>query len=192
MSTNSLRNLRDFMFRGLSFEAEADYFNAGIRIGSQTTTTETLLMEEALSPFAGEALQMARVYALLFCFENSVRRLIQARLAEKCGSDWWIVAVPKSIRDFADGRKASALKDSWLEGESKELIQFVEFGHLADIVANRWTTFRTSYRPEHWLKQRMYELEKTRNFIAHNRLLLQAEFQRIYMYVADWNRMVGL
>lgn len=185
------------MFRGLSFEAEADYFpNAGIRIGSETTTTETLLMEEALSPFAvdmrNEALQMARVYALLYCFENSVRKLIQERLTEKCGTDWWSVAVPKAVRDFADGRKASALKDSWLEAESKEAIQFVEFGHLADIITNRWEDFSDLIPTQHWLKQRMYELEKARNFIAHNRLLLQTEFQRIYMYVADWNRMVGL
>jgi hypothetical protein len=36
------------------------------------------------------------------------------------------------------------------------------------------------------------ELEKARNFVAHNRLLQAGEFQRIEMYVNDWNRMVGL
>ena len=41
-------------------------------------------------------------------------------------------------------------------------------------------------------KQRLDELEKARNFIAHNRLLLSSEFQRIEMYVSDWNRVVGL
>jgi hypothetical protein len=38
----------------------------------------------------------------------------------------------------------------------------------------------------------MDEPEKTRNFIAHNRALLPSEYQRIYMYIADWNRVVGL
>jgi hypothetical protein len=45
---------------------------------------------------------------------------------------------------------------------------------------------------QHWLKQRMDELEKARHFIAHNRVLLPSVFQRIYMYVRDWNRVIGL
>jgi hypothetical protein len=32
----------------------------------------------------------------------------------------------------------------------------------------------------------MTELEKARNFAAHHRMLLPSEFQRIYMYIADW------
>ena len=35
-------------------------------------------------------------------------------------------------------------------------------------------------------------MEKVRNFIANNRMLLPSEFQRVYMYIADWNRVVGL
>jgi hypothetical protein len=31
----------------------------------------------------------------------------------------------------------------------------------------------------------MDELEKTRNFIAHNRMLLPTEFNRIYMNITD-------
>jgi hypothetical protein len=38
----------------------------------------------------------------------------------------------------------------------------------------------------------MDELEKTRHFIARNRALLPSEYQRVYMYIADWNRVVGL
>jgi len=38
----------------------------------------------------------------------------------------------------------------------------------------------------------MDELEKARNFIAHNRMLLPSEFHRIYLYIADWNRVIGL
>lgn len=185
------------MFRGLSFEAEADHFrNAGIRVGADLATAEAALLEEALSPFAvdmrNEALQMARLYALIYCFENSVRKLIEDRLREKCGLDWWATAVPKNVHDFAENRQIAALKDSWLEGENKDLMQFIEFGHLADIIVYRWDDFSDLIPSQHWLKQRMYELEKARNFMAHNRLLLESEFQRIYMYVGDWNRMVGL
>jgi hypothetical protein len=38
----------------------------------------------------------------------------------------------------------------------------------------------------------MDELEKVRNFIAHNRMLLPSEFARTYLYIADWNKTIGL
>ena len=45
---------------------------------------------------------------------------------------------------------------------------------------------------EEWKGKEMDEMEKARNFIAHNRMLLPSEFQRLYMYIADWNRVIGL
>ncbi len=63
---------------------------------------------------------------------------------------------------------------------------------LADIIVCKWDLFDTIIPSQHWIKQRMFELEKARNFIAHNRMLLPSEFQRVYMYIADWNRLVGL
>ena len=68
----------------------------------------------------------------------------------------------------------------------------MQFGHLADIIIANWEDFSDLVPTQHWLKQRFEELEKARNFIAHNRLLLPGEFARIEMYVADWNRMVAL
>lgn len=74
------KDLRDFLFRGLMFESEASVFQgAGIQIGADTTESEEKLLAEALSPFSiarrNEALEMARLYALLYCFENEVRAL---------------------------------------------------------------------------------------------------------------------
>ena len=63
------------MFRGLMFEAEAsDFQAAGIQIGADQTETEERLLAEALSPFPvalrNNALEMARLYAISFSFEN--------------------------------------------------------------------------------------------------------------------------
>ena len=87
-------NIREWMFRALMFEAEAEQFkSAGIRIGADTEQAEKALMEETLSPFPiqtrNEGLRMARLYALVNCFENSVRDLIKERLKDKFDSDWW-------------------------------------------------------------------------------------------------------
>lgn len=191
------KDLRDWLFRGLMFEAEAERFrSAGIRVGASTVEAEKALLDETLSPFGidlrNEALQMARLYALVYCFENSVRSLITERLKEHFGINWYVDKVPKKIKDFAQTRQEEAQKNSWLEGQKKDPLSFVQFGQLADIIIANWDDFSDLMPTQHWLKQRLDELEKSRNFIAHNRMLLQGEFQRIEMYIADWNRMVGL
>jgi hypothetical protein len=153
------------------------------------------LLDEALSPFGvqrrNNALEMARLYAVIHCFENEVRSFIREALEEKVGTEGQD-RLPQKARDHAESRKAAALNDSWLEGEKTDLLGFLEFGHLAQIIVSQWEHFQDIIPPQHWLKQRMDELEKVRHFIAHSRMLLPSEFQRVYMYVADWNHVVGL
>jgi HEPN superfamily Swt1-like protein len=188
--------LRDFLFRGLMFEAEAANFQtAGIQVGADTRQAEERLLSEALSPFnvasRNNALEMARLYAVLHCFENEVRALIRETLEEKEGPDW-IDKLPKKVKEFADSRQKTAFEDSWLEGEKSDLLGFVDFGQLSSIIVEKWSLFEDIVPSQHWLKQRMDELEKVRNFIAHNRMLLPSEFQRLYLYIADWNKAIGL
>lgn len=188
--------VRDFLFRGLMFESEAlDFQRAGIQIGANAAATEESLLREALAPFGisrrNSALEMARLYAILFCFENEVRSFIRERLEEKDGIDW-NEKLPHKILTHAQSRKETAMKDSWLEGEKTDLLGFSDFGQLAQIIIEKWEFFKDIIPSQHWLKQRMDEMEKSRNFIAHNRMLLPSEFQRLYMYIADWNRVIGL
>ncbi len=189
--------VREWLFRGLMFEAEAERFRAaGIRVGADASLAERSLMEESLDPFGidsrNEALLMARIYAVLYCFENAVRSLISDRLRERHGVGWWTTQIPTKIREYAEARQKEAKETSWLEGQKQDPLGFVQFGHLADIAVANWDDFSDLIPSQHWLKQRFEELEKARNFIAHNRILLPGEFARIEMYVADWNRMVGL
>ena len=178
------------------FEAEAEAFRkAGIQIGARSTEAEENLLKEALAPFSvarrNNALEMARLYAVLFCFENEIRDFIRDTLEEKEGVEW-PKNLPAKITEHIESRQATILKDSWLEGEKIDVLGLVDFGHLAQIIINKWDYFKDIIPTQHWLKQRMDELEKARNFIAHNRMLLPSEFTRMYMYISDWNRMIGL
>lgn len=193
---NQRKDIRDFMFRGLMFESEAGQFqSAGIQVGADQSEVEERLLSTALSAFGvsrrNNALNMARLYAVLHCFENEVRALIRETLEEKEGTDW-IDKLPNKIKVFAESRQKTAVDDSWLEGEKSDILGFVDFGHLAAIISENWKHFEAVIPSQHWLKQRMDELEKVRHFIAHNRVLLPSEYQRVYMYVADWNAAVGL
>jgi hypothetical protein len=193
---NKKKDIRDFLFRGLMFESEATKFqSAGIQIGADSQYAEEQLLDESLAPFSivrrNNALQMARLYAVLHCFENEIRDYIRETLTENDGTDWW-TKLPIKMKSHAESRQEAALKDSWLEGEKTDFLGFIDFGMLASIMIEKWTYFSNVIPSQHWLKQRMEELEKVRNFIAHNRVLLPSEFQRVYMYIADWNRVIGL
>lgn len=194
--TNSTKDLRDYLFRGLMFESEAGQFqSAGIQIGADLGYAEERLLSETLAAFSvlsrNNALQMARLYAALHCFENAVRAYVRETLLEKDGPDW-MDKLPPAINKFAEDRQKTAMKDSWLEGEKTDPLGFIEFGHLAQIIISKWQYFDDILPSQHWLKQRMDELEKVRHFIAHNRMLLPSEFNRVYMYITDWNHVVGL
>jgi hypothetical protein len=190
--------LRDFLFRGMLFDAEAERFRrAGIQIGLDRSEQEEALLLEALSQFGiqrrNDALEMARLYAVLHAFENEIRRLVKDTLDENVGADWWNSdPLPKKIREKADGRRKTALADSWLEGAKDENLEYVDFGDLSQIIIANWELFKDLIPSQSWLNQRMIELEKARNFVAHNRMLLPNEFQRIYMYISDWNKTVGI
>ena len=113
-------------------------------------------------------------------------------MLEEAEGQEWLNKLPPKIKEHAESRREVALKDSWLEGEKADLLGFVDLGQLAQLIIVKWDYFKDIIPTQQWLKQRMDELEKSRNFIAHNRMLLPSEFQRLYMYIADWNRVIGL
>lgn len=196
--TDTRRNLRDFVFRGLLFQSESEVFRkAGIDVGIDLGEAEEQLLLESLAPFGvkrrNDALEMARLYAVLHAFENEVRSLIRDTLEEKIGPGWWDGdAVPNSVKKIAESRQKTAEKDSWLEGAKGDKLEYVDFGDLSTIIIQNWEHFKLIMPTQDWIKQRMTELEKARNFVAHNRMLLPSEFQRIFMYISDWNKVIGL
>lgn len=178
------------------FESEAANFQrAGIQVGADQSHTEEQLFKEALAPFSlsqrNSALEMARLYGLLFCFESELRSFVRERLEANEGSGWQENLPPKVLSQ-AESRRNDALKNSWLEGEKTDVLGFVDFGNLTTIIIEKWDFFKDIVPSQHWLKQRMDEMEKARNFVAHNRKLLPSEFQRLYMYINDWIRVLGM
>lgn len=190
------KDLRDFLFRGLMFESEAAGFqSAGIQVGADIGQAEERLLSEALASFTltrrNNGLEMARLYAVLHCFENEIRSYLRETLEENEGPDWQNT-LPQKVKKNSELRQKTALQDSWLEGDKSDILGFVDFGDLSSIMIEKWQFFEDVVPSQHWLKQRMEELEKARNFVAHNRMLLPSEFQWIYMYIVDWNRVIGL
>lgn len=96
--------MRDFIFRVLIFESGINVFRkAGINIGADITQSEAHLLADSLDLFSiehrNDALEMARLYAVLHAFENAVRSMIRGALEEAKGPSWWDTdAVSENMR----------------------------------------------------------------------------------------------
>lgn len=193
--TDQYTELRDWMFRAVTFEAEAEQFRAsGIRIGFDQGGIEARLLEETLAPFSlnlrNQSIKMSRIYAQIYCLENSARQLVRDRLLERYGPTWWELKTPNKVKDYAIRVRSDMLSNTWLEGESGDDLTFITFGHLTDIIINNWADFADIIPTQHWLKQKLDEIEKSRNWIAHNRFLQANEFIRLELHVRDWIKQV--
>jgi hypothetical protein len=63
---------------------------------------------------------------------------------------------------------------------------------MPGIILSNWADFNDLFDSQEWVKSRFGEMEKSRNVIAHNNVLEDAEIDRIRLYLQDWARIVGL
>ena len=191
-------SLRDFIFRSLLFDLEINVFRkSGINVGADITQSEAHLLADSLDLFSierrNDALEMARLYAVLHAFENTVRSMIRSALEEVKGPRWWDTdAVPEKMRTNVKKREDNIRKNSWIEVRKGDSLEFTTLGDLANIIMKNWEIFETYIPSQVWIKQQMEELEQARNLIAHNRVLQPEEIKRMYMYILDWNKKIGL
>lgn len=134
--------------------------------------------------------KMAYVYCLFYCFENLVRELVAQRLEERKGADWWNNCVPESVRKRVEQKRADTEKNKWHQAVYQSNIDLTLFGDLASIIVKEWAEFDDLFPSQPWVKQRLDELERSRNVIAHANLLPEPEIERIEQYLEDWLRQV--
>jgi hypothetical protein len=189
-------DIRAWLFRALAFETEADEFRlAGIRVGASVNESSDDELSEILAPFAvsmrTDAIANSRLFAIIFCFENSVRKLVEQRLEETHGTDWWTKCVAGSVRSAAEKVKSNAVSNAWLDGVTVGMVSFLTFGQLKKVIIDNWTDFEDLIPTQSWLNQKMDEIESVRNYVAHSRKVSTRELERLLLYMADWNQQVG-
>lgn len=152
--------------------------------------------EEALTSFSYsirvEAGRMARTYELLFCFENSVRELIEDRLKEAYGvNDWWTKGVSEEIRQKAERLSMREQQAPWHSPRGGTLLAFVDFPILASIITDGWEHFEDLLGKTSWVVNVFEEMNQSRRAIAHTGVLAQHDIERMELRVRDWLRAVG-
>jgi hypothetical protein len=139
-----------------------------------------------------EAGRMAGVYQLLFCFENSVRELIEDRLKEAYSVEkWWEDGVPENIRTNAERLKSKEKQTPWHGPRGGSLLAFVDFPILAEIITACWEQFEYLLGKREWVTGLFDEMNQSRRAIAHTGVLRQIDVERMEMRVRDWLQVVG-
>jgi len=164
----------------------------GIDAGIVERKEETKIEESDFSPILiNKARNMGNVYEVFFCLENAVRDLIEERLAERNGQNWWDNCVPEKVRKVAEDLRKKEEKNKYHAQRSSSLIGYTMFGNLGQIIVANWDNFSDLFPDQHWISSRFNDLELSRNIIMHTGVLPEIEIGRIQSITRDWIRQVG-
>lgn len=181
-------------FKGLLLDADiADREEKGELPRARDPRAQSALLGKYEEFFSRElqdrAEKMAYVYGVFYCFENLVRDLVAQRMEERKGSNWWDY-VPDNVKKRVEQKRNDTQKNRWHQAVFQSNVDLPLFGDLASIIIKEWQEFEDLFPSQSWVKQRLDELERSRNVIAHANLLPDAEIERIERYLEDWVRQV--
>lgn len=150
------------------------------------------IIDDFTYPIRVEAARMGGVYELLFCFENSVRELVETRLQEAFGVDrWWIDGVPNSVRTKAEKLENRERKTPWHGPRGRTRLAYVDFPELGQIITERWEHFEDLLGNPEWVANFFDETNLGRRAIAHTGVLGRRDADRLASRVQDWLSAVG-
>lgn len=134
-----------------------------------------------------EASRMAQNYVIFYCLENSIREIISQRLEEERGPDWWTTAVPDVVKRNAEKNQKKE-RASGVTPRSTELIDFINFGELGEIIKTNWDIFGDMFRDVQAVQKVLATLNTLRAPIAHCKPLAEDEELRLDLGLRDWFR----
>ena len=193
---SATEELQNFVFRSLLLHASFEELEAmGAQLALPATEAAAPDDEISLDDFSVairvQAVKMATVYQAFFCFENSVRELVEQRLTENLGVDWWQQGTTSAIREKVKRRQEKEAANRFHAPRGSADIAYADFGDLALMIKNNWALFEDLFPDQDWVTTRLSDLELSRNVMAHNGVLNGREITRITLYLKDWVMQVG-
>jgi hypothetical protein len=183
-------DLKLFGMQNLLLESELGKLEAsGIQIEHAKTIQKAEIVDVDLfeSDILREARKMADFYVLYYSLENSIRRLISERLAEKHGANWWKEKVPGGLQAEVE-KKQKEERDTTMSIRSEDPLSYTNFGELIGIFDANWAEFSDTLRSQKAMQQILSQFNKIRNVVAHSCELNQDEISRFKLLVKDWFR----
>ncbi|MFI5089057.1 MAG: Swt1 family HEPN domain-containing protein [Terriglobales bacterium] len=134
-----------------------------------------------------QARRMADFYELYYSLENSIRRLISERLAEKHGANWWKDKVPEGVQKTVKEKQQDE-RDTTMSIRSEDPLSYTNFGELISIFDANWDDFSDTLRSKKAMQTILSQFNKIRNVVAHSCELNEDEITRFKLLMKDWFR----
>ncbi len=179
-----------FGMHNLMLESELNKLeDSGIQIEHAKTIQKAEVVDVELfeNDILQEARKMAGFYVLYYSLENSIRRLISERLAEKHGPTWWKSKVPPALQAEVE-KKQKEERDTTMSIRSEDPLTYTNFGELIGIFDANWADFSDTLRSQKAMQQILSQFNKIRNVVAHSCELNEDEITRFKLLVKDWLR----
>jgi hypothetical protein len=189
--------LRAFGMSGLQITTELNTIssNYGIDLGhnhSDSSDKKTAEYEQFEADLRAEASRMSQFYEVFYCLENSIRKLISEVMIEAEGADWWgsTRVDDKRIREPASVRRKKEL-DSGVTPRSDELIDYITFGELSQLITDNWDLFDPIFQSKTAVSNVANQLNLLRGPIAHCNSTDDLEQERLNLAVKTWFRIMS-
>jgi hypothetical protein len=143
-----------------------------------------------------EAKEMAAVFPFLHVLENSMRELIKRVMHKKYGEKWWDNELTsgklKGVHQTAASRTATQdKKHFWHQRRGSHPIDYVDLGHLGDIISGKADDFFPSIIPQReFLESMMRELEPSRNVVCHMNPLEKGNVHDVKSWLRKWSNTI--
>lgn len=183
-------NLKLFGMHNLMLESELGKLeDSGVQIEHAKTIQKAEIVDVELfeSDILHGAEKMADFYALYYSLENSIRRLISGRLAEKHGAGWWAMKVPEGLQKAVKDKRQDE-RDTVMSIRSDDPLSYTNFGELISIFDANWDDFSDTLRSRKAMQSILSQFNKIRNVVAHSCELNEDEITRFKLLVKDWFR----
>lgn len=135
---------------------------------------------------------MRELYSVLYCLENSVRRVIEKVLRKKLGADWWEHASNASMKKKHEQRKKNEEENKWLPVRANlGPLYSLDWSDLVTLMRQHEAEFLPLIGSIKFV-HRIEDLGQLRHVVAHNGVLRdKRNVERIKVYFGDWVEQIG-
>jgi hypothetical protein len=160
-----------------------------IKFAERFTTTDAMLPRTILS----QAVEMAKVYPLIYVLENSIRELIERVMVAGHGHDWWDSKFHNAkIRGYVASRMSDDQKDAWHQRRGARPIDYVDLKDLPSIVTAFEADFVPDLLPEMaWFRALVLEVYKSRCVVCHMNPLHVDNVDAVRVRARQWARQIN-
>lgn len=188
-------NLRNFGMSGYLMTEELRNIESRFEIELGHVQLDSLRESEFYPQFEqavrAEAARMSGHYAVFYCLETSIRKLISEELSDAEGNDWWNSnRIDTQIKSDVS-KVIQRERDSGVSPRSEDEIDYTTFGQLSVIITKNWDLFGAIFSSTKAVQRIMNNLNVLRGPIAHCCPMEPDEIARLQLAVKDWFRIMA-